>query len=142
MYSKEKIEKYVDYVEESLTAKDTNSLILLTTELRTHLDEHIQQNYYGYYLIACKELNDILEILASCLVKQLINNSQLSEIKSHANSLKIFLFLFEEKSKNLSETVCENDDENINYYKRDPYENFRWGGLSGEEAYDAYWNTD
>jgi hypothetical protein len=30
------------------------------------------------------------------------------------------------------------------YYKskRDPYENFHWGGLSGEEAYDGYWNTE
>jgi hypothetical protein len=25
------------------------------------------------------------------------------------------------------------------YY--DPYENFHWGGLSGEEAYIGYWNT-
>lgn len=24
----------------------------------------------------------------------------------------------------------------------DPYENFHWGGLSGEEAYIGYWNTD
>jgi hypothetical protein len=24
----------------------------------------------------------------------------------------------------------------------DPYENFRWGGLSGEEAFVGYWNTD
>jgi hypothetical protein len=24
----------------------------------------------------------------------------------------------------------------------DPYENFRWGGLTGEEAYDGYWNTE
>lgn len=26
--------------------------------------------------------------------------------------------------------------------ERDPYENFRWGGLSGEEAYIGYLNTD
>jgi len=24
----------------------------------------------------------------------------------------------------------------------DPYENFQWGGLSGEEAHTGYWNTD
>ena len=24
----------------------------------------------------------------------------------------------------------------------DPYENFSWGGLSGEEAYNGYWNTE
>lgn len=24
----------------------------------------------------------------------------------------------------------------------DPYENFRWGDLGGEEAYIAYWNTE
>lgn len=24
----------------------------------------------------------------------------------------------------------------------DPHEDFRWGGLSGEEALDGYWNTD
>jgi len=24
----------------------------------------------------------------------------------------------------------------------DPYENFHWGGLSGEEAHTAYWNCD
>jgi hypothetical protein len=24
----------------------------------------------------------------------------------------------------------------------DPHENFRWGGLTGQEAYDGYWNTD
>lgn len=31
-----------------------------------------------------------------------------------------------------------------NSYKseRDPYENFRFGGLSGEEAHTAYWNCD
>jgi hypothetical protein len=28
----------------------------------------------------------------------------------------------------------------INDY--DPYENFHWGGLHGEEAYIGYWNTD
>lgn len=25
---------------------------------------------------------------------------------------------------------------------RDPYENFSWGGLSGEEAFIAYWNCE
>lgn len=29
-----------------------------------------------------------------------------------------------------------------NESKRDPYENFQWGGLSGEEAHTAYWNCD
>lgn len=29
-----------------------------------------------------------------------------------------------------------------NDYDHDPYENFRWGDLGGEEAYIAYWNTD
>jgi hypothetical protein len=24
----------------------------------------------------------------------------------------------------------------------DPYDDFSWGGLSGEEAYDAMWNCD
>ena len=27
-------------------------------------------------------------------------------------------------------------------YEPDPYEDFRWGGLSGEEAHDAMWNCD
>ena len=33
-------------------------------------------------------------------------------------------------------------DENINESRRDPYENFSWGGLRGEEAHTAYWNCD
>lgn len=28
----------------------------------------------------------------------------------------------------------------VSYF--DPYENFHWGGLSGEEAYTAYWNCE
>ena len=37
----------------------------------------------------------------------------------------------------------EDDDPNENRInERDPYENFHWGGLSGEEAYIGYWNTD
>lgn len=37
----------------------------------------------------------------------------------------------------------EDDDPTENRTnERDPYENFHWGGLSGEEAYIGYWNTD
>ena len=31
---------------------------------------------------------------------------------------------------------------NSNKSEKDPYENFRFGGLSGEEAHTAYWNCD
>lgn len=31
---------------------------------------------------------------------------------------------------------------NSNKSEQDPYENFKFGGLSGEEAHTAYWNCD
>lgn len=40
----------------------------------------------------------------------------------------------------LNELEIENDSERDNDI--DPYEDFHWGGLSGEEAYIGYWNTD
>lgn len=40
------------------------------------------------------------------------------------------------KVKNVEDDFEDNDYEVI----IDPYENFRWGGLSGEEAHTAYWN--
>lgn len=30
----------------------------------------------------------------------------------------------------------------VSLHSYDPYEDFEWGGLSGEEAYIGYWNTD
>jgi hypothetical protein len=43
---------------------------------------------------------------------------------------------FEDTFPNFDELDTNRD----NYI--DPYENFHWGGLSGEEAYIGYWNTE
>jgi len=43
-------------------------------------------------------------------------------------------YLISSKTKRKSHTENGNDF--------DPYKNFHWGGLHGEEAYIGYWNTD
>lgn len=52
-------------------------------------------------------------------------SSKISELKS---------YLLEESNKRVRTQTRESS--------YDPYENFEWGGLSGEEAYIGYWNTD
>jgi hypothetical protein len=49
-------------------------------------------------------------------------------------------FLNNHKSKNWHLHDIELDTNRDNYI--DPYENFHWGGLSGEEAFIGYWNTE
>ena len=72
--------------------------------------------------------------------------------KGFAFYFKLYLanFLNEVKPEKFKEKL--DIEEKIKAYKeldstqskpeRDPYENFRFGGLSGEEAYTAYWNCD
>ena len=47
-------------------------------------------------------------------------------------------------SKKQKDKVKENEEviQSFSTYENDPYEDFCWGGLSGEEAYDGYWNTE
>lgn len=45
--------------------------------------------------------------------------------------------LWKDYDKSIEETDNLNSKSDF-----DPYEDFSWGGLSGEEAYDAMWNCD
>jgi len=44
--------------------------------------------------------------------------------------------------KKPKKTSSQNTIEDEYVVEIDPYENFNWGGLSGEEAHTAYWNCD
>ena len=70
----------------------------------------------GGRLFALKLRSKIIELM-----------NELSPVKSN------------EKKENLEEI---NSQKITSISERDLYENFRWGGLSGEEAYIGYWNID
>lgn len=63
-------------------------------------------------------------------IQTIITSDKVITTKIH----KLKNYLHEQKNKNTTTKVRENH--------HDPYENFHFGGLSGEEAHTAYWNCD
>ena len=77
------------------------------------------------YCIDCIENNNLID------QKKIIENEKHNEfIKLNKNEIK-------KMENNLFGQSKKESD-----YEPDPYENCRWGGLSGEEAYAGSWNCD
>jgi hypothetical protein len=73
---------------------------------------------------------------------QLINSIALDEIDQNEVIFPFEKFyLQDDKSNEVDHDDDLEEDKNHTSYI-DPYENYRWGGLSGEEAYIGYWNTE
>ncbi|PKP45940.1 MAG: hypothetical protein CVT94_16345 [Bacteroidetes bacterium HGW-Bacteroidetes-11] len=63
--------------------------------------------------------------------------SEMTNIEKATNLKTLFL---ESKSKNSQlNHMVSNDNIDTNL---DPFEDFSWGDLNGQEAYDAYWNCE
>lgn len=75
-----------------------------------------------------------LDIIDFGLSSGLITNNDLQSDKNSSQKESNEEFVEEDYDDSTIDRKNKND--------RDPYENFHWGGLSGEEAHTAYWNCD
>ncbi len=106
----------VDPVNELLAERIFNSILFLISRLYFNHDDAIN--------------------LKQIILSDSSNVEKISELKK----CKPFIRKMKEED--------EEEDEEIRLHRKrgssnyDPYENFHWGGLSGEEAFDGYWNTN
>lgn len=153
MSSKKKIESYVSYVDENITVAKITTLLELTSDLKSYIDLNLYNSNHGLFIIVDNILNKVIALFCECLINPSRKDKLFSEIKDQLNSLPDFIEMLSKTPEELKyentdfssndEENCEEDEDKINFkIERDQYGNFRWGGLSGEEAYDAYWNNE
>lgn len=130
-----------------------NKLIQLTTELVSSIKEKtdVSSNHHfaltnhsitqWTYNTAQYSLKDVLKISEDCLSDENIDSNKLYKIKLQGKFLEKTLETSTKMRDNLNEEINLSDDLHGSS-EIDPYNNFRWGGLSGEEAYNAFLNTD
>src|SRR5690554_5098444 len=83
----------------------------------------------------------ILNALQFLIDVEYYNEEKKAIIQSIINSDKVLKTKINQLKNHFHEKSVKNS-QSENRAEHDPYENFHWGGLSGEEAHTAYWNCD
>lgn len=84
----------------------------------------------------------ILNALKYLIDIEYYNDEKKNFIKEIINSEKVLKTKVHQLKKYFHKQPNENSKLKITESEQDPFENFHWGGLSGEEAHTAYWNCD
>lgn len=138
-----KIESYLNYLNENLNDIQLSTISALTFELKRFLGKNLENDKNDFYKDTEIVINDLILYIKQINDNEVLNFIIIKEIQSHIMKLEVVLHLY-----NPSEHVDEESEDISDYPEEssiisiDPHENLRWGGLTGEEAYDAYWNTD
>ena len=154
---KVKLSEYCNFIrDKNLTDKEQmKKLIEFTNELILSIKENADANsnhpHFGgltknsiilwTYNEAQYNLKDILKVSTDFVNDDNIDLNKLSEIKLQGEFLENLLETSEKMEEKYSKENNFNEvlDDSIEV---DPYKNFRWGGLSGEESYNGFLNTD
>jgi hypothetical protein len=73
---------------------------------------------------------------------QLINSFALDEINQNEVVFPFEKFYLQDDKYNEVDNDDDLEEDKNQTSCIDPYENYSWGGLTGEEAYIGYWNTE
>ena len=80
------------------------------------------------------------------LLKRLVFNTEkaqyISEILKSEKTNAEKISLLKKSSQYDKREKIKRENYSLRESSYDPYENFNWGGLTGEEAYVGYWNTE
>ena len=111
----------------------------LNYDSKTEIDEDLgyQIIYALKYLLSENRFStEIHKNLTSIINSNIETREKVSRLKRQEPFAKID----RQTIKNQFQQKKSNKSHNIN--NRDSYENYYWGGLSGEEAYEGFWNTN
>lgn len=121
---------YKSFLDERITLGSKRRKTLKQNKLSIRIDEILSLPFNTEISDLIKnsfqEPTDKIDVIDFGIKSGLIKEDELQKIN------------IETEDENIKASIDKSDSED----SHDPYENFEWGGLRGEEAYIGYWNTD